>query len=60
MATTSFDKDFTLHTKKSADSFIKFLTTPIPSIKIQKELASQSNGVGSEETLKNSIQLHKR
>jgi len=43
MATTFFDKDFTLDTKKSADSFIKFLTNPVPSIKIDKGLASQSN-----------------
>ena len=52
MATTSFDKDFTLDTKKSADSFIKFLTTPVPSIKIDKGLASQSNVDRGEEKLK--------
>ncbi len=40
MATSSFSKDFTLNTKKAAESFEKIVSTPTKSIKINKELLS--------------------
>ena len=40
MATSSFDKDFTLNTKKAVESFERIVSTPTRSVKIKKELIS--------------------
>lgn len=40
MATSSFNKDFTLNTKKAVESFEKIISTPTKSVKIRKELVS--------------------
>jgi len=40
MATSSFDKDFTLNTKKAVESFERIVSTPTRSVKIKKELVS--------------------
>lgn len=40
MATSSFDKDFTLDSKMAVDSFAKIISTPYPSVKIDRKLVS--------------------
>ena len=40
MATSSFNRDFTLSTKKAVDSFAKIISTPVSSVKIDKKLVS--------------------
>lgn len=51
MATSSFDKDFTLKTKKEVDSFIKIISTPVVSKKIDRFLTSPENWQKGEELL---------
>lgn len=43
MATSSFNKDFTLNTKKTVESFERILSTPKKSIKIDRSLVSLEN-----------------
>jgi len=43
MATSSFNKDFTLNTKKAVESFERIVSTPTKSVKIKKELLSPEN-----------------
>ena len=52
MATSSFNKDFTLSTKKAAESFEKIISTPVKSIKINKKLFSSEKKRRGEEKLK--------
>lgn len=53
MATSSFNKDFTLNTKKSVASFEKILATPNKkTIKINKNYISQDNEKRGEQKLK--------
>lgn len=40
MATSSFNKDFTLNSKKSVDSFVRVISTPARSVKINRDLVS--------------------
>ena len=40
MATSSFNKDFTLKTKKAVESFERIVSTPTKSIKIDKKFLS--------------------
>lgn len=40
MATSSFNKDFTLNSKKAVDSFAKILSTPTENVKIDRNLIS--------------------
>lgn len=40
MATSSFNKDFTLNSKKAVDSFERIISTPTKSVKINRELVS--------------------
>ncbi|SHJ33425.1 hypothetical protein SAMN02745751_02309 [Dethiosulfatibacter aminovorans DSM 17477] len=40
MATSSFNKDFTLNTKKAVESFERIMSTPKKSIKIDRSLVS--------------------
>lgn len=40
MPTSSFDKEFSLSTKKELESFEKILSTPVKKIKINKKLVS--------------------
>ena len=40
MATSSFNKDFTLKTKRAVESFERIISTPTKSIKIDKEFLS--------------------
>lgn len=40
MATSSFNKDFTLKTKKAVESFERIVSTPVKSIKIDKMFLS--------------------
>jgi hypothetical protein len=40
MATSSFNKDFTLDSKKAVDSFTKIITNPAKSVKIDRTLTS--------------------
>ena len=40
MATSSFNKDFTLNSKKAVDSFERIISTPPKSVKIDKNIIS--------------------
>jgi hypothetical protein len=40
MATSSFNKDFTLNTKKAVDSFTRILSSPTSGIKVERKLVS--------------------
>ncbi|WP_165974012.1 hypothetical protein [Marinitoga lauensis] len=40
MATSSFNKDFTLKSKREVESFIKIMQTPSKPIKIDRKLVS--------------------
>ena len=40
MATSSFNKDFTLNTKKAVESFERIISAPNKSIKIDRNLVS--------------------
>ncbi|WP_165145538.1 hypothetical protein [Marinitoga sp. 38H-ov] len=40
MVTTSFDRDFTLKSKKEVKSFIRIIQTPSKPIKIDRKLVS--------------------
>ena len=52
MATSSFNKDFTLKTKKAVESFERILSTPTKSVKINKELLSADKERRGEQKLK--------
>ncbi len=52
MATSSFNKDFTLNTKKAVESFEKIISTPAKSIKTNKNLFSPENERRGEQKLK--------
>ena len=52
MATSSFNKDFTLTTKKAVESFERIVSTPTKSIKVDKELLSPEKERRGEQKLK--------
>ena len=52
MATSSFNKDFTLNTKKAVESFEKIVYTPAKSIKRNKNLFSPENERRGQQKLK--------
>ncbi|WXR61500.1 hypothetical protein WG909_14515 [Peptostreptococcaceae bacterium AGR-M142] len=52
MATSSFNKDFTLNTKLAVDSFEKILSTPLKGMKINKKILSPQDEKRGEEKLK--------
>jgi hypothetical protein len=52
MATSSFNKDFTLNTKKAVESFEKILSKHSNRIKINKELVSPENEMRGEKKLR--------
>lgn len=52
MATTSFDKDFTLDSKKAVDSFVKIISTQVKSVKLDRKLISPETERRGEEKLK--------
>jgi hypothetical protein len=52
MATSSFNKDFTLNTKKAVESFEKIISTPTNSLKINRELVSPEKERRGERKLK--------
>jgi hypothetical protein len=52
MATSSFSKDFTLKTKKAAESFERIISAPVKSYKINKELISPERERQGEKKLK--------
>lgn len=52
MATSSFDKDFTLNTKKAVESFERIISTPKKSIKINRNLISPEKERRGEQKLK--------
>ncbi len=43
MATSSFNKEFTLDTKQAVNSFVKIISTPTSSVKIDRTLTSDEN-----------------
>jgi len=52
MATSSFNKDFTLNTKKAVESFERIISTPKRSIKIDRSLISFEKEQRGEQKLK--------
>lgn len=40
MATSSFNKDFTLSSKSAVDSFAKIISTPTKSVKVDRDIIS--------------------
>lgn len=52
MATSSFNKDFVLDTKKAVESFERIISNPIRGIKNNKELFSVENERRAEQKLK--------
>lgn len=52
MATSSFNKNFTLDSKKAAESFGKMLHSPAKSVKINRTLTSPEKERRGEMTLK--------
>ena len=52
MATSSFNKDFTLNTNKAVESFEKIISTPTNSLKINRELVSPEKERRGERKLK--------
>jgi hypothetical protein len=52
MATSSFNKDFTLNTKKAVESFERIISTPKKSIKIDRSLISFEKEQRGEQKLK--------
>ena len=52
MAISSFNKDFTLNTKKDVESFEKIISTPTNSLKINRELVSPEKERRGERKLK--------
>jgi len=52
MATSSFNRDFTLNTKRAVESFERIISTPKKSIKIDKNLISFEKEQRGEQKLK--------
>ena len=52
MATSSFNKDFILNTKKAVDSFERIISTPVKSIKINRDSVSPEKKRRGEHKLK--------
>lgn len=52
MATSSFNKDFTLNTKKTVESFERIVSTSAKSVKIDKKLLSPEKERRGEQKLK--------
>ena len=52
MAISSFNKDFTLNTKKAVESFEKIISTPTNSLEINRELVSPEKERRGERKLK--------
>ncbi|MFJ1626926.1 hypothetical protein ACEN4P_12600 [Marinilactibacillus psychrotolerans] len=52
MATSSFNKNFILDTKKSVESFERIISTPNKSIKIDRNLVSPEKESRGEQKLK--------
>lgn len=52
MATSSFSKDFTLDSKEAVDSFIRAITAPSKSVKIDRKLVSPEEERRGEQKLK--------
>ncbi len=55
MATSSFNKDFTLNTKKAVESFEKIVSTPAKSIKTNKNVFSPENERRGQQKLKHML-----
>ncbi|MGI6649649.1 MAG: hypothetical protein ACOX5W_11535 [Bacillota bacterium] len=60
MATSSFDKDFTLNGKKAVRSFERIASTPAQSVIIDRSLTSPARVVQGEKRLKQIITLLKK
>jgi hypothetical protein len=52
MATSSFNKDFTLNNKKAVESFERIISTPKKSVKINRNLVSPDKERRGEQKLK--------
>lgn len=52
MATASFDKDFTLNSKKAVDSFVKIISSNAKSVNIDRNLISPETERRGEQKLK--------
>ncbi|MEQ8154370.1 MAG: hypothetical protein ABRQ25_05740 [Clostridiaceae bacterium] len=52
MATSSFNKDFTLDSKKAVESFAKIISNPTKSVKLDRNLTSPARERQGEQKLK--------
>jgi len=52
MATSSFNKDFTLNSKEAVDSFVKVISTSAKSVKIDRNIVSPEKERRGEQKLK--------
>ncbi|WP_169823113.1 hypothetical protein [Anaerobacillus alkalilacustris] len=52
MATSSFNKDFTLNSKKAVESFAKIISTPTDHVKIDRNIISPEKERRGEQKLK--------
>ncbi|WP_041367180.1 hypothetical protein [Natranaerobius thermophilus] len=59
MATSSFNKDFKLNSKKTVKSFEKMMANPAKSIKINRDLVSPENERRGEDKLKQILRRSK-
>ena len=57
MATSSFNKDFTLNTKKAVESFERIISTPKKRVKINRDLVSPEKERRGELKLKQMLSL---
>lgn len=59
MDTSSFNKDFTLNTKKAVESFVRIISTHTKSMKINRNLLSPEKERRGEQKLKQMLSRQK-
>lgn len=52
MATSSFNKNYTLDSKRAVDSFLSIVSAPPKSVEIKRDIVSPENEMRGEERLK--------
>lgn len=52
MATSSFNKNYTLDSKRAVDSFLSIVSAPPKSVEIKRDIVSPENKMRGEERLK--------
>lgn len=60
MATSSFDKDFSLKSPKEVDSFVEILSSPCNGVKLNMNLVSPKRKRSAEKSVKRMLAFKKR